>query len=297
MNSLALVTVVSILVVLSAAEQNHCAARGLHQCTLTPEQTEGPYFIFDGVPQRADIKEDRQGLPLRVELVIQNTDTCAPVEGLMVHLWTADAVGDYSGFAPIQDRHFLRGYQVTDDNGAVYFDSIFPGWYTGRCTHVHIETFLPPELGGNNQTLHTTQGYFPDEIVLSLRDKSPYIDNRNAVLLNSQDGIYRQDGENLLMDVQPASQNPDIDGYVARMVLGLYLPNIPTNPPAPTDPSNPTNPSTPNDAIIPSDPSIPSDPAFPGDPSSASLLSGNLAALIFLLTPAVILIRTLSTKF
>lgn len=226
MKSFTFVVIVGILIVLGSADKDHCAARGLHQCTLTPEQIEGPYFIFNGIPYRSDIKEDRVGVPLGVDLVFQDTNNCAPVKGLMVHLWSADALGVYSGFTTVQDKHFLRGYQVTNDNGTVHFDLIIPGWYTGRCNHIHIETFLPPEMGGNNQTIHTTQGYFPDELAMRLRNMSVYIDNPNGVILNEQDNVFLgQQGANLIMDVQPASQNLDIDGYAAKMVIGIHLQN------------------------------------------------------------------------
>jgi protocatechuate 3,4-dioxygenase beta subunit len=35
------------------------------------------------------------------------------------------------------DATFLRGIQPSNDEGVVQFESIFPGHYTGRATHIH----------------------------------------------------------------------------------------------------------------------------------------------------------------
>lgn len=265
-----LVAIVSALVVLVAADKefNFCAARGFHHCTLTPEQIEGPYFI-PNTSKRSNITEDRLGIPFRVDIVIQDTNTCAPVEGLIVHLWAADALGVYSGFSnfqgnttneenpPTDAKRFLRGYQITDNNGTVNFDLIIPGWYTGRSAHIHIETFLPIAIGGVNQTIHTTQGYFPNDLAISFRNKSVYIDNQNGLILNEQDRVFlREQGEKLIMDVTPVSQNPDTDGYVAKMILGINL-----------------------------------------SASGASSLNANLVVLLILVKPALTLIYKFTKKY
>lgn len=36
------------------------------------------------------------------------------------------------------DTTFLRGIQQTDADGAVQFDTLFPGHYTGRAPHTHV---------------------------------------------------------------------------------------------------------------------------------------------------------------
>lgn len=37
----------------------------------------------------------------------------------------------------------LRGVQPTDDHGVASFDSLFPGHYEGRATHIHGATLKP----------------------------------------------------------------------------------------------------------------------------------------------------------
>src|SRR5206468_12278161 len=41
-----------------------------------------------------------------------------------------------------RNQKFLRGYQVSDSNGAVEFLTIYPGWYGGRTVHIHFKIRL-----------------------------------------------------------------------------------------------------------------------------------------------------------
>src|ERR1700738_3432066 len=72
-------------------------------CVLTPEQTEGPYYINDHLVRR-DIREDRRGALLDLRLTVEHPTTCRPVAGATVEIWHADAGGTYSGFGAGQGR-------------------------------------------------------------------------------------------------------------------------------------------------------------------------------------------------
>jgi hypothetical protein len=37
---------------------------------------------------------------------------------------------------------FLRGIQTTNSDGNVTFTTIYPGWYQGRATHIHVEVTI-----------------------------------------------------------------------------------------------------------------------------------------------------------
>jgi protocatechuate 3,4-dioxygenase beta subunit len=67
-------------------------------CILTPEQTEGPYYI-DVELLRSDITEGKEGLPLKLDLTLLNATTCQPLPDATVEIWHCDAAGDYSGFS------------------------------------------------------------------------------------------------------------------------------------------------------------------------------------------------------
>ena len=52
-------------------------ASGAVSCILTPEQTEGPYYIA-GEKVRRNITEGRPGTPLLLQATVVNASTCRP---------------------------------------------------------------------------------------------------------------------------------------------------------------------------------------------------------------------------
>ena len=84
-----------------------------------------------------------------------------------------------------RERTWLRGVQITDSNGIVFFDTVFPGWYTGRTTHFHLKVRI------NNQTSVTTQFYFPEWLPdLVYTNFAPYTARGKRNTTNAQDRIY-----------------------------------------------------------------------------------------------------------
>jgi protocatechuate 3,4-dioxygenase beta subunit len=129
----------------SSDEQAALAEAQTPSCVLVPEVTEGPYFV-DGKLKRSDIRANSSGgatrasvpLALTTRIVeVGSSGRCRPYGGVAVDIWHRDAEGAYSGVD--SDTDFLRGYQVTDANGAVTFRTIFPGWYRGRAIHIHLK--------------------------------------------------------------------------------------------------------------------------------------------------------------
>src|SRR5207248_8930795 len=66
-------------------------------CVLTPEQTEGPYYI-PREKVRKNIVEHRPGTPLTLRLTVVDAATCRPIKGAAVDIWHCDAGRIYSGF-------------------------------------------------------------------------------------------------------------------------------------------------------------------------------------------------------
>jgi protocatechuate 3,4-dioxygenase beta subunit len=110
----------------------------------------GPYpldLTSDLSMFRRDITEGRPGLPLRVELAVVNVnDACKPVSNARIDVWHTDKEGVYSGYAQpganTVGQTFMRGIQITDTDGRASFDTIYPGWYGGRITHIHYQVYL-----------------------------------------------------------------------------------------------------------------------------------------------------------
>ena len=69
------------------------AQPGGAQCVLTPEQTEGPYYI-DDEPFRRRISE---GLPLLLLLEVQDAATCTPIPNAVVEVWHAGGDTAHTG--------------------------------------------------------------------------------------------------------------------------------------------------------------------------------------------------------
>jgi len=121
-------------------------------------------MISDGAYLRSDIREDRTGVPLMLTLTFADAGAaCAPRANLNVEIWHCDADGIYSEYANNMNAGstsstYLRGVQTTDAGGTVTFKTIYPGWYTPRATHIHIQVFDGTKL------LKTTQIGFPDAV-------------------------------------------------------------------------------------------------------------------------------------
>ena len=180
-------------------------------CVLTPEQTEGPYYIDDGLI-RSDITEGKDGTPLELRLQVLNAAECSPIKDATVEVWHCDALGNYSGFSePTSEKTYLRGGQRSDASGNVTFKTIYPGWYSGRTTHIHIKV----HAGG--QEVHTGQLYFPDTLNAAVYEKqSPYDSRGQKDVPNAQDSIFNSGGaESTLRLTKQGS------GYVGRLALGV----------------------------------------------------------------------------
>jgi hypothetical protein len=63
---------------------------------LTPELTEGPYYVADE-KIRHNITEGKAGTPLLLNLTVVNASTCKPVKNAAIDIWHCDALGVYSG--------------------------------------------------------------------------------------------------------------------------------------------------------------------------------------------------------
>lgn len=161
-------------------------------CTLTCQQTLGPCH-YDPDLVRRDVTEGKNGLPTLMGFLVVNADTCQPVENAAVEIWHTDANGVYSapiaamcnaGDAVARTQTFLRGIQTTGSDGWAYFNTIYPGWYSGRTPHVHAMVTL------NNVQNVVTQFYFPDTMSDWIYRNHPLYTHRpNRNTTNTSDGV------------------------------------------------------------------------------------------------------------
>ncbi|ASW57144.1 intradiol ring-cleavage dioxygenase [Plantactinospora sp. KBS50] len=73
------------------------AAEAACACVLSSESIEGPYYL-DYLLMRRDVVEDREGVPLTLNLRVIDSDSCRPLPGAGVEIWHCDALGVYSGY-------------------------------------------------------------------------------------------------------------------------------------------------------------------------------------------------------
>ena len=82
----------------SAAAQDAATATPADLCVLTPELTEGPYYLDDQL-LRQDITVGKPGVPLKLHIGVTDIATCVPLANAAVDVWHCDAKGYYSGIA------------------------------------------------------------------------------------------------------------------------------------------------------------------------------------------------------
>jgi len=192
-------------------------------CIVTPEQTEGPFFVDEQL-NRSDITTDPSsgaisaGVPptMNISAFRVQDGACTPLAGATIDAWHCDAEGVYSDVAANNTvgQKFLRGSQTTDDNGVVTFATIYPGWYQGRAPHIHFK--LRTFDGASTTHEFTSQLYFDDATSDEVYAQAPYNTRGDRSTLNSNDSIYGDGGEQLTMTVTKSA-----DGYVGTYDFGL----------------------------------------------------------------------------
>jgi protocatechuate 3,4-dioxygenase beta subunit len=181
-------------------------ASGAVSCVLTPEQTEGPYFL-PGDKVRRNVTEGKPGVPLTLRLTVLDVSTCKPIKGAAVDIWHCDALGVY---AAESTKTFLRGIQKTDATGVASFKTLYPGWYQGRTVHVHVKV----SLGGN--VVHTGQLYFADATTDKVYARSPYNSRPGRTTRNPDDPIYRNGGSRSTLKLKKVGS-----AYTGSITMGV----------------------------------------------------------------------------
>ncbi|KAH6686797.1 Intradiol ring-cleavage dioxygenase [Plectosphaerella plurivora] len=212
--------------------------RGKNSCVLTPEVTQGPYYV-GGEYVRRDITEDEKGVPLTIDYQVIDVDTCEPVSAYL-EIWHCNALGVYSGVVAAGngdssddsnlDATWLRGIQKTDDDGVAQFDTIVPGHYTGRAVHIHLMVhtnateFENKTLGNEIYASHIGQAFFDQELINAVELTSTYSDNQQSLTLNENDSIFEQeaatDGVDPVMEYTMLGDNIE-DGLFAWLAFGV----------------------------------------------------------------------------
>ncbi|HEU4689342.1 MAG TPA: hypothetical protein VFS23_13300 [Vicinamibacterales bacterium] len=153
-------------------------------CTVTPTETVGPYPSLVDL-FRSDIREGKSGTLLSLTIRVVNVaNGCAAVPNANVEIWHVDAAGDYSQYGTQTTQTFLRGIQTTNSSGEVAFATIYPGWYQGRATHIHVEVTM------SGRSVKVTQVAFPEAVNNTVHTTGVYASRGTNPTSNQSDGIF-----------------------------------------------------------------------------------------------------------
>lgn len=216
----------------------------LPTCVVQPEVTEGPYFVGEQL-NRMDIRVEpgdnsiKDGMSFYLIFRISDVTNgiCSALKDAQVDIWHCDSDGVYSGVEDpgfdTEGEKWLRGYQITDENGLAEFLTIVPGWYSGRAVHIH---FKIRTIGTDGESYEfTSQLFFDADLLEQIYSQEPYVDKGLPDTSNEVDNIYQQtDGQlDLTLYEMDASDIATLQekvetvnftaGYKALIDIGLDL--------------------------------------------------------------------------
>jgi len=175
------------------------SSSGSSTCSISPTETEGPFPTKSPSSLvTTNIVNDRTGVPFTINITIKNKNaSCAVLAGAIVDIWHCDKDGYYSEYggtgmqsADFTSVHFLRGRQTTNANGLVSFSSIFPGWYSGRATHIHVHIY-----NSAGTSLLVTQIAFPEGsgsavVLVNASTANGYTKGMSGYTYNASDNVF-----------------------------------------------------------------------------------------------------------
>lgn len=193
--------------------------------TATPGETGGPFpadgsndngegtvanILADSRAVRTDIRSDldgsntQAGVPMALTVNVVDQAGGA-LSGAAVYVWHCTREGGYSEYnsqmigGDFTDRSYLRGVQISDDAGAVTFQTILPGRYQGRAFHIHFEVYSDSSYG---TLLLTSQMAVDDDVIDALYASADgYADALRSDTDNADDNVFGDGVEHQLLTI------------------------------------------------------------------------------------------------
>lgn len=216
-------------------------------CVALPWETAGPYpadgtnrknaQIVNVLTQEGIVRTDlrdsfgehegtAQGVPLELEIKLQNADGCKPLTGYTIYVWACDATGKYSLY-DFTDQNYLRGLGVSDAKGIVKFTTIFPGCYDGRWPHFHFEVFkdVQSAVSGKASVL-TAQIAMPKRECSLVYEQNALYSNgmRNLKRITlGTDNIFADNTPEQVSQQTPLLSGSPEQGYKGRISIPIDL--------------------------------------------------------------------------
>ena len=119
---------------------------------------------------------------------------------------------------------FCRGVQLSTANGSVEFETIYPGWYVGRDTHIHLKVHVGGIAGqekySGGRVSHTGQLFFSDELTDRIAKLEPYVTHHAPRIRLDEDMVYADaHGSASMLDIEPLDPHDLSKGLVGRVTL------------------------------------------------------------------------------
>ncbi len=217
-----------------------------NSCSLIPSETAGPYPAHSDdrgvnvLSQKGIVRSDiisslgtsdypgtavALGIPLTVRIrLVDSTNGCVPLENYAVYLWHCDQTGLYSMYnQEVIEETYLRGVQVSDSEGWLEFQTVYPGCYDGRMVHMHFDIFKSLDLAINDENItKTSQLTFPVAVSKSVYENHSNIYTNGLQNLNrisfETDNVFSDGVEFQVANIDSGNANT---GYVSSIVVGV----------------------------------------------------------------------------
>jgi protocatechuate 3,4-dioxygenase beta subunit len=213
-------------------------------CAVSAEETQGPYpadgsntingsvsnaLALTGVV-RSDIRPSfgsmsgtAAGVPTTLKLTLVNVNaSCADLSGYAIYVWHCSRDGVYSLYGAT-DQNWLRGVQETDSSGVATFTTIFPGCYSGRMPHIHIEVYRSATTATSyTNKLKTTQLAFPTDVCTTIYTTATGYSSSEtnfAQISFATDNVF-SDGTSTEMATVSGNVT---DGYTVSLQVGISV--------------------------------------------------------------------------
>jgi hypothetical protein len=161
-------------------------------------------------------RQDGRRLPPRIGGA-RLVEIRSPVANATVEIWQCDGEGHYFEYAQQaydgRGLTYLRGGQVTDSNGQVTFVTIYPGWCSGRATHIHVEVHV------NGRSVKTTHIAFPEDVTGAVYSTGVYAAKGQNTTTNARDNVF-SDGTSTEMATLTGNTAA---GYTATLRIGIAV--------------------------------------------------------------------------
>jgi protocatechuate 3,4-dioxygenase beta subunit len=152
---------------------------------------------------------------LTLTITVVNTNaSCAPVSGALVDIWQCDHDGNYSQYGSERNLTYLRGLQTTDASGRVTFVTVYPGWYQGRATHIHVEVTI------NGRSAKVTQIAFPEDVSAQVYRTGVYASSGQNPTTNARDNVF---GDGVADEMITITGGDTTNGYTSTFQVGIAL--------------------------------------------------------------------------